>query len=672
MTIQTLQGALQQSIRNALGCANDFNGDLHAMCDLYGIPAAPISGRLIPAAQKFDASITTASSALNYFLQNPQNACGTLALDFTTTSTLDPRITFTRGSQATLFDSTGTLVRAKHNLWLQSADFSSGSWSKVRSSISADATTAPDGTTTADKFIPNTDNSTHFVRQDIAILSGITYTQSIYAKASEYTQIRMSFDTDLSGFAGGEAFFTLTGAGSVSASGTLVSSSITAVGNGWYRCQISAAATASVTMVFRISAANAESAFFAGDGTSGIFIWGAQLNANPMEGGVTSSLTTYYPTTTAAYYAPRFDYNPSTLQPLGLLIEEARTNSIRNNTMVGAVAGTPGTLPTNWADSQVSGVTREVVAIGTESGISYIDLRISGTPSASSTGILTTFETVGGISASASQVWAQSLYVRLVAGALTNITGLSARITEFSSVPVQLRATSQALTPTSAGLSTQRTAFSATLGASTAFIRGDIVYTTTNGAAIDITLRIGLPQLEQGAFATSVIPTTTTALTRNADVASMTGTNFSSWYNNAEYTIFHKTLVQINNDGIVYGGVGNSFNDTAYFSRTAPNQFAFVRSGGSETAALSVSFTPTAGVAFQQALAVKADDFAFCVNGGTVSTDTSGAVPTSAVRLSIGNAPWTASGGGQRQQWVQRITFYPTRLPNSTLQALTA
>jgi hypothetical protein len=40
---------------------------------------------------------------------------------------------------------------------------------------------------------------------------------------------------------------------------------------------------------------------------------------------------------------PRFDHGPASRQSLGLLVEEQRTNSIRNNTMVGAVAGTPGT-----------------------------------------------------------------------------------------------------------------------------------------------------------------------------------------------------------------------------------------------------------------------------------------------------------------------------------------
>ena len=68
----------------------------------------------------------------------------------------------------------------------------------------------------------------------------------------------------------------------------------------------------------------------------------------------------------------------------GLLIEETSTNEIRNPRCEGAVAGTPGTLPTNWLVVAGGGVTTEVVGSGTEDGWPYLEFRISGTPPTSS------------------------------------------------------------------------------------------------------------------------------------------------------------------------------------------------------------------------------------------------------------------------------------------------
>ena len=83
-----------------------------------------------------------------------------------------------------------------------------------------------------------------------------------------------------------------------------------------------------------------------------------------------ASTGTYYNSagvlSSAAVNEARLDYNPSTLAAQGLLIEEARTNSIRNNTMVGAVAGTPGTICTNW---NATPTNRTIVGTGTENGI---------------------------------------------------------------------------------------------------------------------------------------------------------------------------------------------------------------------------------------------------------------------------------------------------------------
>ncbi len=86
---------------------------------------------------------------------------------------------------------------------------------------------------------------------------------------------------------------------------------------------------------------------------------------------------------TATTNTPRWDYDPVTHVLRGLLIEEARTNSIRNSTMQGVVPGTPGTLPTNWAlNTGASGLSSQIVGSGTESGIPYFDFRFFGTAAA--------------------------------------------------------------------------------------------------------------------------------------------------------------------------------------------------------------------------------------------------------------------------------------------------
>lgn len=374
--------------------------------------------------------------------------------------------------------------------------------------------------------------------------------------------------------------------------------------------------------------------------------------------------------TTAGSGVARFDYNPSTLQPRGLLIEEQRTNSIRNNTMQGAVAGTPGTAPTNWSRSAspTSGISNEIVGTGTESGITYIDLRFTGTATAT-IGFSINLETSSGAAASASQTWTTSTYAKLQAGSLNGST-FQFVLNEYSSVPAFLRNTfSSTVTPTTAALNTQRSTFTVTTGASTAFVQPVVSVIFTNGQTYDFTLRIGLPQLEQGAFATSVIPTTTTALTRNADVASMTGTNFSSWYNQTEGSLFGQfSLISSSyTTGVALDvGAGGAFGTTEYLSwigtgwALAPN---FAPINVNSSVAITASAKVIAGI--------KANDSVIAGNGLIGSVDASCAVPASATTLTIGKGGWSGSGN-YINGWVQRIAYYPTRLPNATLQALTA
>jgi hypothetical protein len=373
----------------------------------------------------------------------------------------------------------------------------------------------------------------------------------------------------------------------------------------------------------------------------------------------------------AAIDAPRLDYNPSTLAAQGLLIEESRTNSIRNNTMVGAVAGTPGTICTNWiAATPSNGLARQIVGTGTENGITYIDIRYSGTTSAASLTAIY-WETATQVAAVSGQSWTNSVYVALVGGSTANIIGTVVGIDENNGAGSFLAGSTTVFVPSAGALQGKRVAHTRTLtNASTASVSPYVYFNYASGVAIDITLRIGLPQLELGAFATSVIPTTTTALTRAADVASVN--TLSPWFNATQGTLYAETqlssIVARNSAGFDFNdGTTNNRNIFRALTPIGGDQNV-VRSGGVLSSALVSATSPTTAIR-KSAAAYAASDFAFTSNGSTPATTPSGAVPSgmNVMLLGSGIGPTEFLGG-----YLRRITYYPRRLTDAELQTLTA
>jgi len=261
---------------------------------------------------------------------------------------------------------------------------------------------------------------------------------------------------------------------------------------------------------------------------------------------------------------PRFDYDTLTREPRGLLLEEARTNSIRNNTMVGAAVGIPGTLPTNWSVSDLGTLVQEVVGVGTSNGINYIDLRFSGTTSTTQLNVRQEGSGTGGVAASNGQTWVYSVWTSVVGGSLTNISATANFTNIYDSSGAYIGGFQYTGLNTSSTLT--RTSLVATISlAGTAYIQPQIVLAFTSGVAIDITLRIGMPQLELGGFVTSVIPTSSAAVPRVADFANMSSLAFSSAFKQGEGT----TYVEFRNDYMNQSHAGSAFafTDNSYSYR---------------------------------------------------------------------------------------------------------
>lgn len=703
----------------------------------------------------FSGTVTLPSQSVSLTESNLPDVPASLNLDFANSKQLDSRITFGRGSGGAYYDGK-TTAKAEENLLKYSQDFAVGSsiWYPTDVTLTG-GQTAPDGTSTANKLIATVTGSavTHNIYYNpanIVVNIGNIYTVSFYTKAAEYSKFYMK---DYYGGIG-EVSFDLngnSGAGSViSVAGSSATASITLIGNSWYRCTVTYTQTIYTTVAWScIGLPSSASTFtYIGDGTSGIYIWGAQLEQR-------SAVTAYTPTTSA----PITNYIPVLLQaPLNTPRFDHDSRPTFNGTCT--VSGSAVTLPTTFADgSSPSTINKFYIGSITISGTAYVITNYVG-----STRVVTvTGSPTAGAFSLTNKNYGQSLgllieearenklfYSGAIGSGNWSIQGSvntlnteiapDGTLTASSSVPTaisaQQRHYSQYLGVTSA-ISYTYSVYAKKGGYSGVYIRdgysgynnvfdlnsgtvaisiGSVGTITSVGngwyrctstmipSGVNAQMNIGVTpngsisattlytgdgysgiyiwgaQLEAGSFATSYIPTPSNAtVTRQPDLASMTGTNFSSWYNQSEGSFYY----DIDRTPLAYKGEGSYIFYTSNTSRTSglvtteynnssfDGYTALIVNGTLYFNMSTLASTYTDSSNHKGLVTYKTNNVTVAVDGTIKNTSTNAPLMPLVDKLEIGGRADYPLGQYNLKGHIRKLSYYPKALSAPQLQGLT-
>lgn len=549
------------------------------------------------------------------------------------------------GSTATTYNSTTV-----KNLLGFSEAFDNAAWPKTNTSIVTGAAANPvNNLFNAQKLMENTAAATqHYTRQNpITVPSAAVVTLSVYAKAGERRYIGL-----LEGYSNKGRYFDLqTGTVGNILVGAPTTSSITPVGSGWYRCSITTTAPATTVDHEIYLSADGASISYTGDGNSGVYIYGAQLSDS-------ASLDPYVPTpgaapSSTAFYGPRFDFDPVTLAPRGILIEEQRTNLVTYSDQFNDAS---------WAKNNVT-----VTANTTTSPDGTVNADTITSTSATTAGLVRSF-------ASTAVAYTFSVYLKQ-----GNTTFSEIEIIDQGTVANRVRLTyatgaltvvsgSPTGTATSVGNGWWRVTIAYTfpaIGAADTLV----IYPSTTTGSIGEYCFAWAAQLEIGSFATSYIPTVASTVTRSADVATITGQNFAQWFGPTAGTFIAETslatAVRPRSEGILGISNGSSAESTAVYRAGATSSLrGEMLDGGVAQASYTVAM---GGQPDKSAFAYELNNSNFALNGAAQTTDTACTLPT-VDRLLIGAI--YSSGDFPTNGHIRNIRFIPARAADFQLQGL--
>ena len=538
-------------------------------------------------------------------------------------------LTFTRASDGTRVNSEGYVERVPWNLLQYSEQFDNAYWTKTNLSITANATTSPDGAQNADKLTENTATSQHALRKDLTVIAG-THTVSVFVKGTaRFISIYPQTATNA------VAVYDLANQLVTYTSGSdYVSSNIIAYGNDWFRLVLTCNTSANTFKLhFYLSDSSTSPApIYTGNGTSGIYIWGAQLT----EGSTAKP----YIATTNRQDVPRLDYSNGC--PC-LLLEPQRTNLVDYSEYFDS---------SQWAQYVFGGASL-TKTFGYESpqgnNNAYKFDVVVGTGGV----LLTDNITINPANAQTLSVWMKGENGGekvMLALRNTGSAGSSGDIITLTSEWVRYDVT---LTTDAADRGFQFRMLSA------------------NGV-VDQTIYVYGAQLEQGSYATSYIPTTSASVTRIADKAYKTG--ISSLIGQSEGTLFIDFIYKVGDQTRVSISDGSSVN---WFFVGIPDSSThcrvYIRTNGAVQIDTSSNLLGifVAGQRYKIAVAYKSGDWAICVNGVIKTSGTQTFTPSASFNTIAltGNSPAPSNQIGLNQLF--NASLYKTRLTNDQLADLT-
>jgi hypothetical protein len=565
------------------------------------------------------------------------------------------------GTAATTYNSTTV-----KNLLGFSEAFDNAAWTKSNASIVTGAQANPvNGAFNAQKLMENATANIHFASQSITALSPAnnSYMVSAYVKAGGRNYVTLGLSDISVGSRYAVAVFNLnTGATmTTGAQGTgyaVSNATAVAVGNGWYRCSVYCTAGTTVSFLAAAIGVNQSGVItgttaggfesYTGDGSSGVYIYGAQLSDS-------ASLDPYVPTpgaapSSTAYYGPRFDYDPVTLQPKGILVEEARTNLATYSEQFDNAA---------WTKSSSSVSANATIAP-------------DGTLTADKLQVLDALntqkfvnQTIGAISTT----YADTVYAKAseLSWLIINQYDGSDRRTWFNLSNGTVGTTAAGTTASIEAMPNGWYRCRAVRTVGTGSIQLVLNVTNADNVAVFVgTVGQGIfiwgAQREAGAFATSYIPTVASTVTRSADVATITGSLLNQWYGQSEGTWIGdwSTSNPVSNKRVI--GTTSSF-DIGPLVLSSTNAMA----SWSGSFNLVTAAGPNNGGPVKAALGYSGAGRSLVYAGGATATDANTIPTVAGVNFGKGFDTTQYLNGH-----IRSIQYYPVRLADFQLQALSA